>query len=82
MYRVYRNQATAAYSSIYFITFFFSNFQALLKLGTYMDSGQMNPEHQNQAAAAYLSYYFFIFLSLQFSNIEIFHHTFLQSCGA
>ena len=38
--------------------------------------------YQNQAAAAYLSLYFFIFLSLQFSNIKIFCHTFLRNCEA
>ena len=36
----------------------------------------------DQAAAAYLSLYFFIFLSLQFSNIAIFCHTFLRNCEA
>ena len=36
----------------------------------------------DQAAAAYLSLYFFIFLSLQFSNIKIFRHTFLRNCAA
>ena len=38
--------------------------------------------YQNQAAAAYSSLYFFIFLSLQFSNIKIFCHTFLRNCEA
>ena len=93
MYRVYQSQAAAAYSSLYFFIFLF-NFQTLkffvtlfsgtrrLKLGTYMDSGQMYRVYRNQAAAAYLSRYFFIFLSLQFSNIEIFRHTFLRNCEA
>ena len=36
----------------------------------------------NQAAPAYSSLYFFIFLSLQFSNIEIFRHTFLRNFEA
>ena len=36
----------------------------------------------NRAAAAYSSLYFFIFLSLQFSNIKIFLHTFLRNCEA
>ena len=78
MYRVYRNQAAGAYSSLYFSFFFLSNFQRLkffvslfsgtvrprrLKLGTHMDSGQMHHAHWNQAAAAYLSHYFsFVFL--------------------
>ena len=36
----------------------------------------------NQAAAAYSSLYFFSFLSLQFSNIKIFCHTFLRNYEA
>ena len=75
--------------------FFLSNFQTLkffvtffsgtvkpgwLKLSTHVDSGQMYRVYRNQAAAAYSSLYFSIFLSLQFSNIEIFRHTFLRNC--
>ena len=49
-----------------------------LKLCTRVDSGQMYCVYQNQAAAAHSSqYFFFIFLSLQFSDIKIFCHTFL-----
>ena len=88
------NQVAAAYSSLYFSFFFLSNFQTLkffvtlfsgtvrprrLKLGIHVDSGQMYHVYQNQAAAAYWSCYFFSFLSLQFSNIEFFHHTFLRN---
>ena len=77
--------------------FFLSNFQTLKyfvtlfsgtvrprrsKLDTHVDSGQMYLVYRNQAAAAYLSLYFFIFLSLQFSDIEIFSHTFLRNCKA
>ena len=84
MYSVYRNQAAAAYSSLYFFIFFLSNFQTLkifdtllsgtlrprrLKLGTHVDSGWMYGVYQNQAAAAYSSLYF---LFLQYSNIKIF----------
>ena len=80
-----------------FSFFFLSNFQTLkffvtlfsgtvrprrLKLGTHMDNGQTYSVYQNQAASAYLSLYFFIFLCLQFSNIEIFCHTFLRNCEA
>ena len=43
-----------------------------LKIGTLVDSGQMNHVYQIQASAAYSSLCFFIFLSLQFSNIKIF----------
>ena len=82
---------------LFFLFFFLSNFQTLkifvtlfsgtvrtrsLKLGTHMDSGQMYRVYRNRAAAAYSSLYFFICLPLQFSNIEIFHHTFLRNCEA
>ena len=67
MYRVYWNQAAAAYSSLYFFIFCLSNFQTLkffvtrlsgtvrpkrFKLGTHVDSGWLYRVHQNQAAAA------------------------------
>ena len=95
MYGIYRNQA-AAYSSLYFFIFL-SNFQTLKFfitlfsgtvrpgrwiLGTQVDSGQMYHVYRNQVAASYLSLYFFIFLSLQFSDIKIFRHTFLRNCEA
>ena len=81
MYRVYRNQAAAAYLSLYCI-FFLSHFQTLkffitilsgtmrprrLKLGTHVDSGWIYRVYQNQAAAVYSSLYFFF---LQYSNIK------------
>ena len=47
-----------------------------MKLGSHVDTGQMYRVYRNQAAAAYLSLYFFIFLSLQFTNIKMFRHTF------
>ena len=85
MFHVYWNQAAAAYSSHYFFIFlsifnieiFVTLFSGTvrprrLKLGTYMNSGQMYHVYQNQAAAAYLSLYFFIFLSLQFSTLKFF----------
>ena len=68
MWCVYRNQAAAAYSSIYFFIFLFLQFQTLnffvthfsgnirprrLKLGIHVDSGQIYHVYQNQAAAAY-----------------------------
>ena len=96
MYRIYQNQAAAAYTSLYSF-FFLSNFQTLkffvtlisetvrpgrLKLGTHVDSEQMYRIYQTQAAAAYSSLYFFIFLSLQFSNIKNFRPTFLRNCKA
>ena len=79
MYCVYRNQAAAAYLSLYFFIFFsLSNFQTLkffvtllsgtvrprrLKLGTHVGSGWMYCVYQNKAAAAYLSIF-------SFSNIQ------------
>ena len=85
MYHVYRNQAAAAYLSLYFFIFLSLKFSALkffpfslfsetvrprrLKLGTHVDIGQMYHVYRNQAAAAYLSHYF----SQIFSN-EIFRH--------
>ena len=85
MYRVYRNQAAGAYSSLYSF-FFLSNFQTLnffvtlfsgtvrprrLKLGTHEDSGQMYCVYRNQAANAYSSPLVLHF-SFQFSNIKFF----------
>ena len=96
MYRVYQNQAAAAYLSLHSFIFL-SNFQTLnffvtlfsrtvrprrLKLGTHVDSGQMYCVYRNRAAAPYLSIYFFSFLSLQFSNIKNFCRTFLRNCEA
>ena len=85
MYHVYRNQAAASYSSLYFFIFLSLQFSTLkffvtlfsgtlrprrLKIGTRLDSGQMYHVYQNQAAASYSSLYFFIFLSLQFSTLK------------
>ena len=96
MYHVYQNQA-AAYLSLYFFIFLSLQFSTLkffvtlfsgtvrsrrLTLGTHIYSGQMYHVYWNQATAAYLSLYFFIFLSLQFSNIKIFCHSFLRNCEA
>ena len=86
MYCVYRNQATAAYSSLYSF-FFLSNFQTLkffvtlfsrtvrprtLKLGTHVASGQMYRAYRNQAAAAYSSLYLFIFFLSNFQTLKFF----------
>ena len=77
--------------------FFLSNFQTLkffvtlfsgtvrprrLKHGIHVASGHMYRVYRNQAAGVYSSLYFFVFLSLQFSNIKIFRHTFLRNCEA
>ena len=65
-----------------FVTFFSGTVRSRrLKLGTYVDSGQMYCVYRNQAAA-YLSLYFFIFLFLQFSNIRIFRHIVLTNFEA
>ena len=87
MYHVYWNQATAAYSSHYFLIFLSLQFLTLkflvtlssgavrpkrLKFGTHLDIGQMYHVYRNQAAAAYSSLHFFIFLSLQFSTLKFF----------
>ena len=87
MYHIYRNQAAAAYLSLYFFIFLSLQFSTLkffvtlfsrslrprrLKLGTHVGSGQMYHVYQNQAAAAYSSHYFFSFLSLQFSTLKFF----------
>ena len=53
-----------------------------LKLYTDVDNEWMYPVYKIQAAAIYLSLYFFIFLSLQFSSIKNFRHTFLRNCEA
>ena len=97
MYHVHQNQAVAAYSSLYFFIFLSLQFSTLkffitlfsgtvsprrLKLGTHTDSGQMYLVYWNLAAASYSSLYFFIFLSVQFTNIKVFRHTFLRNCEA
>ena len=97
MYHVYQNQAAASHSFLYFFIFLSLQFSTLkffitlfsgtvrprrLKLGIHIDSGQMYLVNSNWAAAAYWFLYFFIFLSLQFLNINVFHHTFLRNCGA
>ena len=97
MYHVHKNRAAAAYSSLYFFLFLSLQFSTLkffitlfsetarprrLKLGTPIDNGQMYLVDWNLAAASYSSLYFFIFLSLQFTNIKVFCHTFLKNCEA
>ena len=88
MYRVYRNQAAAAYSSLYF--FIFLSLVTLFsgtvrprrfKLGTHVDSGWMYRVYRNQAAAAYLSLYFFFFFLSNFQTLNFSSH-FLRNCEA
>ena len=87
MYRVYRNQAAAAYSSLYFSFFFLANFQTItffvtlfsrtvmprgLKLVTYVDTGIM---------LLLLFVPLFFFLS-NFQALNNFRHTFLRNYEA
>ena len=87
MYRVYRNQAAAAYLSHYFFIFLslqFSNFKNFvtlfsgsvrprrLKLGTHVDSGWMYCVYRNQAAAVYLSLYSSFFFLYDFQTLKFF----------
>ena len=80
---VYRNQAAAAYSSLYLFIFFLSSCKTKnifvtffsrtmrprrLKLGSHVDSGQVYHVYLNRAAAAYSS-----FIS-SFSFSPIFKH--------
>ena len=85
LYRVYRNQAAAAYLSLYF--FIFLSLQCLnifitlflgtvrprnLKLGSQVDVGQMHRVYRNQAAAAYSSLFSpFCFLP-NFQTLNVF----------
>ena len=79
MYRVYWNQAAAAYSSLYFSFFFLSNFQTLiffvtlfsgtvgprrLKLVTHVDNGWMYHVYQNHAAALIRPFIFSFFFPI------------------
>ena len=87
MYLIYRNQASAAYSSHYFIIFLslqlsnIKNFCHIifsgtvrsrrLKLGTHVDSGQMYHVYRNQAAA-YLSFISSFFFLSNFQTLKFF----------
>ena len=95
MYRMYRNQAAADYSSLYSSFFSLSNFQTLkflvtlfsgtvrprrLKLGTHMDNRWLFHVYRNQAPAAYSSLYFFIFLS-NFQTLNFSSHFYQELRG-
>ena len=84
MYPVYRNQAAAAYSSLYFFIFLslqLSNITifvtllsgtmrpSMLKLGAHMGNGWLYHVYQNHAAAAYSSH-----LCFHFSFSAVFKH--------
>ena len=81
MYRVYRNQTAAIYSSLYFFIFFSLQFSDIKRFPSHFSQepwglegwnlvqcGQMYRVYWNQAAAAYSFLDFFSFLFLQFSN--------------
>ena len=95
MYRVYRNQAAAAHYSLYYSFFFLSNFQTLkffitlfsgtvrprrLKLVTHVEMGECIVYTRIMLLLLFVP--LFYFLSLQFSNINFFRHTFLRNCEA
>ena len=98
MYRVYWNQAAAPIRPFIFYFFFLSNFQTLiffvtlfsgtvrprrLKLVKHVKSGWMYVSYVlKSCSCSYSSLYFFICLSLQFSNIKKFRHTFLRNYEA
>ena len=86
MYRVYRIQAAAAYSSINFSFFFLSSFQTLkffvtlfsgtvrprrLKLLTHVENGWMYRVYRNHAAALICPFFSFFFLS-NFQTLKFF----------
>ena len=89
MYHVYQNQASVAYSSLYFFIFLSLQFSTLeffvtlfsgtmrprrLKLGTLVDSGQMYRVYQIQAAALiHLFISSFFFLS-NFQTLKFLSH--------
>ena len=67
----------------FFITFFTGTGRPTkLKISMHVNSGWMHHVYWNQTAAAYSFLYFFIFLSLHFSNIKHFRHTFLKNYDA
>ena len=94
MYRVYRNQAAAAYSSLYFSFFFLSNFQTLkflvtlfsgtarprrLKLVTYLKNGQMYRVYRNHAANLIHLFIFSFFFLSNFQTLKFFITLFCEA---
>ena len=87
MYKVYQNQAAAAYSSLYFPIFLSLQFSTLkffitlfsetvrpriLKLGTHIDSGQMYLVYWNQVAALICSFISSFFFLSNFQTLKFF----------
>ena len=96
MYHVYRNQAAAAYSSLYFFIFLSHQFSTLkffitlflrtmrprrLKIGTHVDSGQIIMYTRIRLLLLIHPFISSFFFSPVF-NIEIFHHSFLMNYEA
>ena len=96
MFHVYQNQVAAAYSSFYFSIFLSLKFSTLkffitlfsvtvrprtLKIGTHVDSGQIII-YTGIRLLLLIHPLFLHFLSLQFSNIKIFCHTYIRNCEA
>ena len=89
MYRIYRNQAAAAYWSLYFSFFFLSNFQTLkffvtlfsgtvrsrsLKLYTHVDNGVMYCVYRNHAAVLIHSFISSFFFLSNFHTLQFLSH--------
>ena len=87
MHRVYRNQAAASYSSLYFSFFFLSNFQTLkifvtlfsgtvrprrLKLVTHAENGLMYRVYRNHAASLIRPFSFSFFFLSSFQTLKCF----------
>ena len=89
MYHVYQNQASAAYSSLYFFIFLSLQFSTLkffvtlssgtmrprkLKIGTLVDSGQMYHVYQIQAAALINPFISSFFFLPNFQTLKFLSH--------
>ena len=91
VYRVYQNRAAAVCLSLNFFIFLSLQFSNINIFGT-LFSGTVRPRRlklgwwadvwciPESGCCCLFVFYFFIFLSVQFSNIRIFRHTFLTNC--
>ena len=97
MYRVYRNQAVAAYWSLYFLFFFLSNFQTWksfvtlysrtvrprrLKLLTDMENGWIYRVYRNRAAGLIGPFIFSFFFLSNFQTLKIFVTLFSETVSS
>ena len=93
MYRVYRNEAAASFSSLISSVFFLSNYQTLkifvalfsgtvrpikLKLDTHVDIGWLYHVYHNQAVTSYLSLISSFFFLSNVQKLKIF----VRNCEA